>query len=184
MAPLPANATGRIWYEYVTGNSNVSREHKIQFRVDFLQESAATYDGLFLALLTAWGASNFAQGWRVLRGFRSYAGSEFSVPFQPTAALLAFQGTAVVTPVAANEAIEDSIQGRSLVSGRRVDFSLYRGVGGIDGTFRYGMPAAMQTALSQMVTNGMGLAIDGEQPVWYTYVNQNYNSYWERKLRS
>lgn len=186
MAPLPQNNTARIFYDYITGNSATSREHTVAFRTNGEEENPATLmDGLFLAMLTGWGANQFRSGWKVLRARFQSAGAAFSTPYQPTAALLAFSGTGNDVAYSPSwEAIEDTIQGRSPSSGRRVDFSIYRANGPVDGTFRYGMPGGVQTALGQMVTAGLGVVIDNSRPIWYTYVNQNFNSYWERALRS
>lgn len=185
MAPLPPNSTGRVWYTYVTGLVSTSREHTVMLRIG-TEVTNDQADAVMLSILEGFGAGAFREGWRILRADIAAAGSTFSFPYQPAAELLDFVGTAdIVVPYrASDEAIEDTCQGRSPVSGRRVDFSLYRAVGPIDTTFRYGMPLAVATALSVGSGSGVPICIDGEAPVWYTYVNQNYNSYWERRTRS
>jgi hypothetical protein len=184
MAPLPPNSTGRVWFDYVTGVGATSQEHSVMFRISDFDTDGDSWSTGFLGVLNGFGAGAFREGWKVLRGRVSAPGSNISLPFTPNAALRAFLGTAVAGGTAVAEALEDTVQGRSLTTGRRVDFSLYKGTGFVDPTFRYGAPPALLTALSSLNIYGLGAVIDGTLASWYTYVNQNYNSYWERELRS
>lgn len=185
LPPLPENTTARIWFKYVTGDLGVSQEHEVMVRYNSATKTRRGVCNDFLALLQALTPENFNANWRVVSARYSEAGSIVSLPFDVEASLLAFLGTRSTNNRSQkDEAVEDAFRGRSLVSGRKVRFSLYRAVVGIDDTFRYPMSPAVQTVLSAASGSGSFLAIDGSGPSWYTNVNQNYNSYWERELRS
>lgn len=185
MPALNPNNTARAWFKYVTGAGASSQEHEVMWRYNPDVASLDNVCAYFKGLLDAIGPAGFRTGWKVLAGRYSAAGSDFSLPFQPTASLLSFLGTNVDASYTASwEAVEDVYVGRSLTSGRRAEFSLYRAKGQVDSTFRFGMPAGQISALSFASGAGCLLCIDGVAPAWYTYVNQNYNSHWERELRS
>lgn len=181
---LPPNNTNRIWFKYVTNSGVTAQVHEVMLRYQSGVDPADVETD-FLGILTALGAGSFRTGWRLLSARVSQAGTEFSVPYQLGAAALAFVGTSTSAGYSQRwEAVQDTFQGRSLSSGRRVSFGLYRATGESDETFRYGMSGAVQTALSTASGAGTLATIDGTAPSWYTYINQNYNSYWERDLRS
>lgn len=185
LPPLPPNNTARVWIKYVTGGAASSQEHEVMLRFNPEAASPVAVMERFHAVLVGFGTNAFRTGWHVVSARAANAGASFSLPVQPPAGLLGFQGSNGAEGYNGSwEAIEDTCQGRSGVSGRRVDFSLYRAAGAIDNTFRYGMPGAVATALSVGAGAEEFLCIDGTPPSWYTYVNQNYNSYWERQLRS
>ena len=184
MAPLPPNSTARVYFDYVTGAALTSREHTVQWRANLALATVDLVQAKFLGFLQAVGASNLRQGWKVIRVRVCLAGSNFSVPVNPTAALGGFVGTYAGSYNARMECVEDTYQFRSLSSGRRGDFSLYRAQGDADENFRFGMPTAQQTALLDAANNASLMAIDNTSPGVYTYVNQNYNSYWETRSRT
>lgn len=186
MAALPQNSTGRFLFDYITGGAPTSQEHTCAVRVT-PDADASQPQADFLALLTAMGTARFATGWRVLRVRYQAAGTNFSVPLTLATALASFAGTGgTISPP--NEAIESTYQGRSFVTGRRVDLSLY-GVVGFALTTQYRLTAAEAPWLTGAVaainaaTTYSYRAIDGTVPTWYVYLNWNYNSYWERRLR-
>lgn len=187
MAPLPQNSTARYFFDYVTGNAATSQEHTVQMRVANPVTDVSAQDG-FLALLNAMGTARFGNGWRVLRVRYQASGSDFSVPIALTASLAAFVGTGgAVSPP--SEAIELTFQGRSRVSGRRGDLSLYGTVGySLTTNYRLTPGEASWVGAAVLELNqaeaGLWLAIDSTGLEWYPYANWNYNSYWERKLRS
>lgn len=187
MAQLPQNSTARYFFDYVTGNAATSQEHTVQMRVANPVTDVAAQDG-FLALLNAIGTARFGNGWRVLRVRYQASGSDFSVPIALTASLAAFVGTGgAVSPP--SEAIELTFQGRSRVSGRRGDLSLYGTVGySLTTNYRLTPGEASWVGAAVLELNnaaqGLWLAIDSTGLEWYPYANWNYNSYWERKLRS
>lgn len=184
MAPLPQNNTARLFFDYVTGSAATSVEHTVQMRISGAEGTQTTGQEQFLSFLNAFGPGAFRTGWKVQNVRYSAAGSSFSLPIAILPALGSFLGTHSGTYVARYEAVEETIQGRSPVSGRRVDLSIYRAFGDANPSFRTGLPAGVQTALSAGLTAGVWRAIDGSTPIFYTFLNSNYNSYWETRLRT
>lgn len=193
MAPLPANNTDRVFFDYVTGNLSTSREHTCAVRFNLVDATVEAVQGIFLDLLGALGETNFRAGWRVLRTRVQYATTNVSLPYALDAALGAFVGTGgSPTYNARFETVEDTFQGRSSTTGRRVDFSLYRAMDDSESTFRVesglsGLGVVVGQAVATLNTyapTGVFIAIDGTaNTIWYPYMNRNYNSYWERRSR-
>lgn len=184
MAALPTNGTARFWIDYISGANTTSREHTVMWRYNPAVASEDVVMTKFLAVLTALGTNNFYSQWKVLRCRKAAAGQDFSVPVNPIAGLAAFRGTAAPAYNARYECVEDSFQFRSMISGRRGDFSLYCARGDCDQNFRIAMPAPVMTAIVDAMGAGALIAIDGTVPGLYTYINQNYNSYWESRSRT
>lgn len=187
VAALPQNNTTRIFFDYITGDLSTSQEHTVAVRlapgVDI--SSAQNY---FYALLNAMGSARFNTGWRVLRVRVQAANSNFSVPAILSTNLTNFVGTGgAATPT--SEAVEWTYQGRSPTSGRRVDLSLY-GVASISLNTQFRVSPTEAPWLTGAIavlqdTEGQAfITIDGTPANWYPYLNWNYNSYWERELRS
>ena len=192
MAPLPQNSTDRVFVDYVTGDSSTSREHTVAIRKQGTT-SVDTVQVRLLAVLQALGAGSFRTNWRVLRVRLQSAGQSFSIPQLPNAALFAFRGTSTATYAARLEAVESTFQGRTGVSGRRVDISLYRAAIDANDNFRVvggssGPGLSVQNAVAALQSSssndGAFLTIDGQVPTWYNYMNENYNSYWESRSRT
>lgn len=193
MAALPSNNTDRVFFDYVTGNLATSREHTCAVRFSLADNTVEAVQGIFLDLLGALGASNFRNGWRVLRTRVQYATTNVSLPYALEGTLGAFVGTGgSPTYNARYETVEDTFQGRSSSSGRRVDFSLYRAMDDSESTFRveaglsgFGIVVGQAVAtLNSYAPNGVFITIDGTaNTIWYPYMNRNYNSYWERRSR-
>lgn len=184
LPPLPPNTTGRTWFRYTTGIAGTSQEHEVMWRYgaggspDDAQES-------FLIFLISLGAASFRAGWKVLGVRHSEPGSIVSLPRPLLSDLGDFEGTDTDGGYTLRwEAVELSFQGRSQFSGRKVDFSLYTARGEADSTFRAPMGDGILSALNAASSAQALVTIDGTRPVWYPYVNYNYNSYWERTLRS
>lgn len=190
MAPLPANNTHRAFFDYVTGNSTTSREHTVAVRYDPARVDVADVQTRFLAVLQALTAANFRQGWRVIRVRIQAAGTNFSTPVSVISGLASFLGTATTPTYNARvEAVEWTMQGRSVSTGRRVDISLYTALADATGNFRYtaadlSQVTATITALNTQSAAGAFLTIDGTAANWYAYFNANYNSYWESRSRT
>lgn len=192
MAALPQNNTDRVFIDYITGNSSTSREHTLAIR----KNGATTAEDTqvrFLALLNAFGAASFRVGWRVLRVRLQLLGTDFSIPQLVDTGLAAFVGTFNTGYTPRVEAVEETFQGRSGTSGRRVDISLYRAATDAADNFRTpggatGLPAVVRAVVSSLQlsssTVGCFLTIDGNVPTWYDYMNSNYNSYWEARSRT
>lgn len=190
MAPLPANQTPRLFVDYISGNLPTSIEHTMSFRagvggtpidLDALQGKVASF-------LLSIGASNLRAGWRIIRVRFQNGGDDFSVPYPLIPSLEGFAGTGSLTLTQDREAVEWSFVGRSFVSGRRSKVSVYGLVVGVPPTFRLTAGAvpwvAAATAALNEPTEPRLRAIDGTPLNFYPYVNVQYNSYWETRIRT
>jgi hypothetical protein len=188
MAPVPANTTGRVYIDYVTGSGANAKEHTVSIRHG-VGISDVAVQNVFLDILEAFTDNKFSSGWRVIRCRVQAAGTDFSVPVAVTAPLLAFQGVSGGnTPEM--EAREFRFVGRSLTTGRRVSFSLY-------GLTQLPTSSTL-FRLTQLDDASIGLVVgilqaaqpdifvtaDGSAASWYNYANWQYNQYWERAIRA
>jgi len=190
VAPLPANNTARIFFDYITGNQATSKEHTVAWRSTGPGTTHEDVQARFLEFLQVLSPGTFVQGWRVLRVRVQEQGADFSVPVPMIAGLAAFVGTFTGAYPQNREAEEWVWSGRSSTTGRRVDFSLY-GIGtAFPVNFRY--PAGGSSpnwvgpsiAFLNSADPPVGpLVIDFSKPTWYSYVNVQYNSYWEEQVR-
>lgn len=189
MAPLPATNTARIWFDYQTADTG--REHTAQFRIpDISPGTLAAAQASFAAVLTALGASNLRETWRVLRCRYAGVGSTIELPLVLASFFDTFTGTAVGAYPVDREAVELRFPGRSPTSGRKVSFALYGLRANLSlNNFRYessasGFGAYVAAVVGEL--NGAGnnfTTIDGTSPLWYPYATVNYNSYWEAEIR-
>jgi hypothetical protein len=132
----------------------------------------------------------FRTQWRVYEAFASGAGSNIVTPAQFLDNLNGFVGGNVNNYPPEREAIEMRFVGRSTTTGVKVSFSLY-GIGSNVpiGQFRLnggnsGFALGVRNAVNVLnASNGAFRCIDGTIPVWYDYVNLQFNSYWERRIR-
>jgi len=190
MAALADNGTARLWIDYVTGSSGI--EHTLKVRpADGSQagyEAAMNTLGVVFGLI---GAVNFRQNWRVIRGRVAQQGSDISVVVPLVPALSNFVGTSTQTYSPDREAVQYGFIGRSPTTGRRVSMFLFGLRGTISlSTFRIVGGAAGDPLWVQNVANALNgsentniRTIDGSVATWYNYVNIQYNSYWERRIR-
>lgn len=191
MAPLPPNSTNRLFFDYISGNLATSIRHTVAVRYDPADRDVGDVQEDFLNVLQALGASALREGWRVLGTRVQAAGAEVTLPVTTIVSLAGFVGSATGPYSRSVEAVEATFQGRSPTSGRRVDFSLYTAAFGVGDAFRYpvassGFGATIAAALAELETAsaaGSFLAIDGSAPSWYDYLNVQYNSYWESRIR-
>lgn len=191
MAPLPPNSTARFWFDYTTGSGPLAQTHTTMWRVPDEGASSAAVQAKFVAFLAAIGVESFWTGWRVTAVRYSDIGSNFSFPVPLETTLAAFAGDNDTVHPLSDEAREYVWTGRSPVTGRRVDFSLYGLAVPTSPTFRYTVGDIGPTDIVAVSIDALEntpqigpLAIDGAVPVWYPYVNVNFNSYWEGELRS
>lgn len=177
MAPLPENNTARLWVDYTDGIN----QHSIMFRTT---ESAG-----LTALMTI--ADDFLDALSptlylltILAARVSAPASSISTPVGWTGAGTYGSGAmpAVRTP------LQMCFLGRSTL-GRRVRWFVFGTK--VDPTATYRLNTAdnadvqaARTVLVNGVNAGTLVAIDGDAPVIYAYVDQNYNSYWEAEARS
>jgi len=93
-----------------------------------------------------------------------------------------------ITP--ANETRETTFQGRSFTTGRKLDISLYGIVMTTPDNYRFPAggtsPAWVNGAVTVLngTVAGTFLTVDNSAATWYSYANVNFNSYWERRVRS
>lgn len=183
MAPLADNLTDRLWLDYITGSFTTSRQHTVMLRFGGNISSPAVAMARFEDVLDAMEPSFFREGWRFTSARHAGIGAAFSVPVSLTTGLQAWVGTFSGVYSGRMEAVEDSYPFRSNTTGRRGNFSLYRAQSDTNATFRYSMVSEHLAALVQAASDGLFRVIDGSAPTFYSYVNQNYNSYWEREIR-
>lgn len=195
MAPLAENLTHRVYFDYVTGyEAGVSQNHTVMFRANaelLINDAQLGLQARFAAIIQAMTNSNFRVGWGVTGVRVSEAGSLISLPVDKIPALATFIGQNNAAGwFVPNEAIQYRFEGRSPVSGRRVSLSLY-GLfidDRIDKGFRiYTSELATLGATIDALTDPEGVrpvCRDNTLPTFYRYLNCQYNSYWERQLRS
>lgn len=187
MAPLPANNTERWFLDYLTGNHATATEHTMMIRTPSGTSAAAVCDKFF-AMLNGVTAANLWVGWRPIRLRKSDIGTNFSTPQTISGSLATFQGSGAITGYAETiEALEVTAQGRSPSTGRRVDISLYgHRVTALPTGFRFTTAVGWVNSLIAALNAGSPsiYTIDATTATWYPYINYNYNSYWERRLRT
>lgn len=189
MAALPQNSTNRVFVDYITGSHAAATEHTAAFRFADVE----SYDDLqarVLDFLSAVGAGNLWTGWRVLGVRGQNAGTNFTFPIPLSVAMQSFTGTGSYTGYSeVHEAVQTTWMCRSFASGRRGRIDLYGiRVGNVLPGFRLTTAGTNPAWIAASVNalNGVAapwVAIDGVRPVWYQYVNFNYNSYWEEQKR-
>lgn len=188
MAALPENNTNRLFIDYITGNQASSVEHTLSVRYRNTV-TPADVQGDVYDVLNAIGTNAFSPGWRVLRARAQDALSDFSYPVSLVTALGAFVGDAGAVIPPREEPREWRWVGRSYADGRKVSFSLYGIIGTTPDNFRLprGGSSPAWVALSLNVLAGMAssfITISGFSANWYSYVNVQYNTYWEAAVRA
>jgi len=178
MAPVNPNNTARLWVDYTDG----IHQHTLMWRVNGAIASIAAAKTAVHDFLTALSPVLFEL---TITGARAAAaGSDVSNPSLWTGD--ASYGTGAATAI--NAPVEIRYEGRSL-GGRRGSAHLYGYKVGVPGTFRIGITPASElddalVVLQAATVAGTMVAIDNGAMNWHTYVNIQYNSYWERKARS
>ncbi len=193
MPPVDPNAfTGRCIVDYTTGDDPTSRTHSFMWRYNPSLSDPADLGGATLQLLQALGANNLRQGWRVVRLRLSPINDPNSYPIPLGSGLSSFVGTATSPYTPRVEAVETRFVGRSFVTGRKVGLSIFRAVADAEASFRIeagtsGFAQAVANVVaflnSQAAQFARFITIDGTAPTWYSYANEQYNSYWERRAR-
>lgn len=190
MAPLLPNSTARMFYDYITADSAAGGvEHTLMVRFVGTEAQYPDVHQEVTDLFTAIGAARFQSGWKFLRARVSAVDSNISLPTVLPPGLATFVGNAGDNP-RYFEAVEATFQGRSPTTGRRVDISLY-GMAGISTNDFYRVQvgnanyAWLGPAVAALNAATIGFrAIGGSEASWYPYLNLNFNSYWERRLRA
>lgn len=183
MAPLPDNLTERLYLDYVAGTGGI--EHTMLVRwstvTATLTQTMAAVESLFDFI-----AGSLWAGWRFTGARNAAVGSDFSLPVPLSTGLAAVLGTG-----SARDAVADPREarwvGRSPTSGRRVSLSVYGTAPSTPANYRWGPGevALTDNAVLALLNAAPGtfLAIDGSKPVFYPYVNVQFNSYWETRAR-
>lgn len=185
MTPLPVENTARLFVDYEVANV----PHTMQLRVGPSAGAIAVLDNLFYIL--DFVKTSLPISWVITGVRRANAGSTVSVPISYTASeLFGFTGTVAGTFPAVDHPRQLNWVGRSETTGRRVRLGLYGALITTPANYRLGpgetvfASAEVIAGLNVMAANGQALTIDGTAPRWYSYVNVNYNSYWETERRS
>lgn len=185
MAPLNPNFTRRVYVDYEVANV----PHEMQLRLSATASIIDTLDNLYYILNFC--SSALPTSWVVTGVRHSAAGSDISVPYDYSASeLFGFTGadTNPFSPV--NHPRQLNYVGRSFTSGRRWRLGLYGCNFTVPANYRLGpgetvfASAEVFAALAGMASAGQLRTIDGTEPVVYSYVNVNFNSYWETERRS
>lgn len=183
MAPLPPSNTARVFFDYDTGR----HLHTVQIRHDTAAGGdIVAVQSRFFDFLTAI-QGDLVAGWRLVAMRVAAQGSDITLPVDMSSELANFVGGGQPAISEAAEALQATWVGRSPTTGRRVRLSLYGTDQPLPGNFRFGpgeTSLASAAAFAALELNpACFIAIDGSNPTWYTYVDVQYNSYWETALR-
>lgn len=191
MAPLPQNNTGRAWLDYVTGSGFSAQQHSVMLRFTGEGEADGTAAlAALAALIVAATEGAFFDGWQVVGARISAPGSDFALPAAVPAVLTSFLGEGQANPTYQSQAREARLVGRGTSTGRRVSVSLYGLVDSLFTSADFRLPAGgsgfvfnLLEALNE-APEGVAVSIGGDSVTWQSYMNWQYNSYWEGALRS
>ena len=178
MAPADPTDTGRFWLDYSDGLHDHSMQVRYNDGVATVADIMSGIDALLLEMapvmyeITVLGARFAGQG------------SHVSVPVAWTGATT--YGDDGAAPLL-NGPVQLRFEGRS-VTGKRGSVTLWAYSGGVPGTFRttitVGSPLAGGLEVIQAgQAGGYFVSIDNFAMNMKTYVNLQWNSYWERKQR-
>lgn len=175
MAPLPVNNTGCLFVDYSVAGEN----HTLLGRYSDGNGPIDTA-GALDEFLTALGTSMYEM--TILGARHRPAGSTITVPFTWT-------GESTYGSDGgdhANTAWYMDFVGRS-PGGRRVRLAIFGSKNfedSVDHDYRLPATGALADALAVLVSaSGFIVAIDGEDPNWYNYVNVGVNAYWRNRIR-
>ena len=172
---LPPENTLRAWLKYTWGD----QEHELCFR---LGSGATTGDVQLHAASFAAALKNYIGTTDAFTALRySAAGSTLSFP-------LAFTATAGTNSAPTNDQQRASfvaLAGRSS-GGYRCRITFFSNYWGTENDFRSSTTGSNAGAalysVATTVTPAL-TAIDGNAVIWNAYVNQGFNSYWQRQFR-
>lgn len=175
LPPLPANNTDRAWLGY----TYLGQQHEVVFRFP----SATTQANIIAA------CASFANAMKgLIESTDSFnklrhqdSGSTVSFPLTWTS----IAGTSSGSSDGDDKARFIAVSGRSL-AGYRCRLTLFTGAPPDSQGFRLNRATGntadtFLAALEAMPT--APVAIDGQAVVWNQYVNEGYNSYWQRQFR-
>lgn len=178
MAPLPENNTARFWLDYTDGQN----PHSLLVRYDQTQMPPSDVAEYVEAFFNALSPILYLVG---VSGARySSQGSNISLPFSWTGAAT-FGQFAMPAELAPRQLC---FLGRDAV-GRRSRWFVYGWEAAPPNPFRLELnnPAELGAAwqvISDAQLAGAFISISGLNPTMYGYVDVNYNSYYEAKMRA
>lgn len=176
MAPIDPNNTPRFWLDYSDGLHNHSQMWRCADNTQF--------EELMIVVNAFWNAIDSSFYEITILGARvALRLSDISSPIAWTGSNTF--GTGAITPF--NSPRELRWEGRD-AGGAKVSWSAYGFSGGGPGTYRFlaGEVAALDDGTSQIqggIDDGIIVTAAGLAPILKTYINFNFNSYWERKQR-
>jgi hypothetical protein len=177
MAPLPENTTDRFWLDYTDGINPHSFQARFAGGLTAVPNIATQVDNFFLAL------SPILYGLTVLGARFSLAGTTISQPYTWTGEA-SYGNFAMPATLAPRQLC---FLGRG-ADGRRVRWFVFGWEAAPPTPFRLDLsnPAELGDAWA-ILQAGPGtdafLTISGGDPNLYSYVDVNYNSYFEEKAR-
>lgn len=191
MAPLPPESTGRVWIDYRTGGGVTSQEHTVMMR--YSVPLGGDFTGALITLglyLTAPGAGSYFDGWQAVSARYAEPSQTFSLPAPLPAGLVGFVGSGQPTASRADQARETTIVGRDPQLARRVRYSVFGLINSLftDQDFRIARVEGniVDDWLDLIDESGPAywVSIAGVVATFNSYANWQYNSYWERELRT
>lgn len=177
---LPANSTPRLFVDY----NDTYNDHVLIFRYEatFVPEDLDAWVSAFLGSLEP----ALVDGWSVTGCRFQEAGSIVSLPVtMPLTNAFVASSSQILDAKEAPR--QTKFVGRGQFTGRRNSVGIFGLVYVTPATYRFTgvLPTWATAARNTLVSesNNFGLTIGGDRTDWYTYVNVNYNSYWETEAR-
>ena len=186
MADFNPNNTSRIWVTY----TYMGIEHEMLFRAALPNVDTTFADTVVDICSAMAGVMRPDDAWVSAR----YAdlGSDFSFPIPWTP----IDGTGTNTTSQGDpESRFASFLGRDNFVGARVRFELFTGSNSVpvdsNNRFQAGVIAGLDAVVAALtaaatipLTNARLTTISKGQPIFYSYINTGWNSYWQRKQRT
>jgi len=172
VAPLPANNTARFRIFYTLGGE----QHSLQIRS---AQSPAVVGADVDNLLTSLGTAIY----NLVIDFVEFSAVGSTV-FNPVTTGIEGNTYGGGSPTAESRAYALNFIGRT-PGGRRVRIMVF-GPTTLGGDYRFiaGEGASIDAGVAALVAAGSHiLGIDGQTPVWKTYVNSLVNAHWQKALR-
>lgn len=177
---LPANSTPRLFVDY----NDTYNDHVLIFRYEpeFAPTDLDAWVSAFLSDLEP----VMVDGWNVTGCRYQEAGSIITLPVtMPLTGAFVASSSQVLDAREAPRQVK--FVGRGEGTGRRNSIGVFGLVFVTPPTYRFTgvLPTWASAARNTLVSESanFGTTIGGDRTDWYTYVNVNYNSYWETSAR-
>lgn len=180
----PVNGTARLFLDYTTGR----HEHTVMVRYNQSQPDAQNVAiSRLLDFLNAISA-DLVQTWATVRLRYAAQFSDVTLPVAMPTELQNFVGTGNPALPENQEPRQFNWTGRSPINGTLARVGLYGCDPDTPATFRLGPGETLLAAAATIAVLNTGttafVGILNDKPVWRSYVNVNYNSYWETAVRA